>query len=350
MMHECYQSSIGLKVLEQFSSLTRSVKIVGVKNIIPSRTVVANYNNWLTAGMSTSINFKILKDGAGCVLDVELCLIELIKNSKSIQDRGFTEEEYNSPGFDIESKAIVIAATNDGAKCTNATGMILFCLKFPDLQLIQEFKAGRNNDNFNYQKSIELESDDVRDIAAINLCWEGVQSMKYLGLIGWLEGDDNEENNRLLAKYCFTTLNNLCSEYYSYNGKSYNFDVFFPGDMKAIWCDLSYGGGSHCTSHFCWICCSRSHDRAYPSFYQCDDCKRLNKPEGYCYHCEELSSFQITRILRLYDNPLATRYQQRFIKYPDTKQKASIKFLQNFLNKQFNVSLKTLNTMKLNEN
>jgi hypothetical protein len=70
MMDECYQSSIGLAVIENFSKLIRSVKLQGVKNVIPSRSVVQQYNNWLSAGMSLRIRHKILFDGAGCILDI----------------------------------------------------------------------------------------------------------------------------------------------------------------------------------------------------------------------------------------------------------------------------------------
>jgi hypothetical protein len=171
--------------------------------------------------------------------------------------------------------------------------------------------------------------------------------MKYLGLIGWLEGADNEDNNRLLAKHCFTLLNQLCSGFFSYNGLYYNIQVYFPADMKAIWMNLGYGGGSHCTSHYCWMCCSRSHERSYPSFYKCMDCKRLNKPDGYCYHCAVLTSNDITKICKAYDNPLNIRFRQRFINHPDTKQKSSLKFMRNFLNQQYEISMQTVNSLKI---
>jgi hypothetical protein len=275
MMDECYQSSIGLSVLEKFSKLIRSVKLVGVKNVIPSRSVVQKYNNWLSAGMSLKIRHKILFDGAGCVLDIADCLDNLIEASQSIQSRGFTYEESLLPDFDPSSKAIVIAATNDGAKCSATTGMILYCIKFPDLELLQEFKNGKLNDSFSHSKSIELESNNINEAAAMNINWTGVQSMKYLGLVGWLEGDDNVINNRILGYNMYFYLNQAVANYIQYKDKYYNFNVVFPADMKAIWVSLGYGGSSHATLHYCWMCCSRNHDRANPSFYRCKDCVRL---------------------------------------------------------------------------
>jgi hypothetical protein len=192
MMDECMSSSIGLHAIEQFSNLSRSIKLSGVKNIIPSRTIISQYNKYIETGMTNYINCRIIDHGRGVVFDIISCISSIIRLSPSAQSRKFTMNDSLSSNFNINDKAIVLAVTNDGAKCTNQTGMLLYAIKFPDIHILNEMKLGQNKDTFNHNKVIEY---DIVDKDPLIIDWKGVQSMKFLGLVGWIEGKDNYETN-----------------------------------------------------------------------------------------------------------------------------------------------------------
>jgi hypothetical protein len=247
MMDECMHSSIGLHAIEKFSQLTRTIKLKGVKNIIPSRSMVSLYNKYIETGMNNYVDCRIVDDGRGVIFDVNSCITSLIRTSIELKKRSFTLSDLIDIDFNVESKVIFIAATNDGAKCTTHTGMLLYALKFPDLLIINEMKEGMKKDSFNHNNSIEY---DISDNEKQIINWDGIQSMKYVGLVGWIEGLDNYETNYLLGSDIYQKCHyiNQQLQYFTVDELFYYIQIYFPSDLKATWLNLGYGNGAH---HVC---------------------------------------------------------------------------------------------------
>jgi len=203
---------------------------------------------YVTTGVSDSVS------GAGGVhrkanLDIDAFLKEMICCAEFLHKRGRTDVELE---LGLEPDVIKMGATIDGAKLTAQSGMILFCLKLVDSEMLQHLEMSRQHD------SIGNEGKDLLDNIDELQNYVNVQSTKNVLLCGWMEGKDNTENNFALSKCHFEYLERFNSHstylYVPRLGKHFRLYFVFPMDLKAHWTHLGIGAGSHIAEDFCCFC------------------------------------------------------------------------------------------------
>jgi hypothetical protein len=304
--------------------------------------MVSLYNKYIESGMSDYLKYEIVDNGRGVIFDVEMCIRSLIRCSVNLKNRKISLDDLIDINFDRNSKVIFLAATNDGAKCTNQTGMLLYALKFPDIRIINEMKEGRRKDSFNHNNTVEY---DVTDDEPTIINWNGIQSMRYIGLVGWIEGLDNYETNYLIGSEMYRKLSNINRnfQYFEVDEFFYYIQIYFPADLKAIWLNLGYGCGAHLGNYFCTMCPCRSYDRGDISIFKCSNCIRLNKDDNYCMHCEELDYESIISIAEKYLNSnINDKYRKRLLRHPTSQERLLKASITNFLVNVYNISIHIL--------
>jgi hypothetical protein len=178
-------------------------------------------------------------------------------------------------------------------------------------------KEGRLKDSFNHENFIEYDNINNNDNVIID--WKGIQSMRYVGLVGWIEGNDDYETNYLVGNdiYNKCRIINNHDPYFNIDGDLYNIEIVFIADLKAALCSLGFGNGSHILNYFCTLCPCRSFDRGDFSIFACTHCVRLHKYDGYCRHTEELTSDIINEMYNKYnDINCSYSFKQRLIIHP----------------------------------
>jgi hypothetical protein len=148
-----------------------------------------------------------------------------------------------------------------------------------------------------------------------------VQSIRNVVLMGWLEGPDNEENNKLIGGNFFGALEQLAATYYNppRSNLNFSFRVTFPMDLKAHQTCMQVGGGSAITDWFCCFCNCRREDRGLPSLVQCGHCIKLRKPDGYCRHKAYQKSTRVESNIAFSNSPLNSKRCLVWVKNSDTK-------------------------------
>ena len=161
----------------------------------------------------------------------------------------------------------------------------MFWKKTPKIvegELLQWLYLAREKDKIGAATDGDLETfANISDLA-------DVQSSRNVILCGWMEGNDNAENNFTLCAPLFRNLEEWSRGNSLFHveqlGRYYKLEVALPCDLKAIQQNIGCGGGSSNCRKFCVYCGLDNYDRAKPSLIACEDCRRLGKPEVYCFH------------------------------------------------------------------
>jgi hypothetical protein len=89
-------------------------------------------------------------------------------------------------------------------------------------------------------------------------------------------------------------------------------------------------------------------DRGDESIFPCNHCVRLNKPDGYCYHTEELCYEDIISIVNNYNDPLNNnKYTKRFIKHPEADERRNKKLMKSFLINVYYMKLEEIESLNI---
>jgi hypothetical protein len=299
-------SCLNMQAVEALAVLSKVGKRTGVRNLVPSRSSIQKFNVSLERGMRLRVNSTINKAGTRVTLDLKMMLTEMISNCDALKSRGRTMEQINSGDNPI---AIHLAGTCDGAKLTEVGSFLLCALKIVDAEMLAILAESRNKDWV-----ATLNDKDYETLRA-SQSHILVQSSRNVMLYGWMEGCDSEENNNKLCRKFFQLLEQWAKPDHFFQieclGLHFKLRVAFPCDLKAIWTNTGFGGGSSNTIEFCGFCALFNYQRGDPSLVACARCIRQNKALGVCSH----TTFLSTSLMSFYNNITDQRKSKRMFHF-----------------------------------